>query len=179
MIKKLSMQENLFKFIKYIFSDGNCAEDYFLPITKMFEWFNKLETNKVIYKEENDDIYISYYYFYAVNGISRINKMELTKEYIGHKLKWYINMCLSGNKLCLSIAEDSLIFDNESNEYINCIYIFMDFTWRCFFELKKFDSYSLFILLQKFIIEDDIINLIKNFDFSTITADTLHELIKQ
>ena len=126
MIKKLSMQENLFKFIKYIFSDGNCAEDYFLPITKMFEWFNKLETNKVIYKEENDDIYISYYYFYAVNGISRINKMELTKEYIGHKLKWYINMCLSGNKLCLSIAEDSLIFDNESNEYIKLIaYIYL------------------------------------------------------
>jgi hypothetical protein len=86
MIKKLSIQENLFNLMMYIFSNGNCAEEYFLPITKMFECFNKLETNKEIFKEENEHKYISYYDLYAVNGISGINKMELTKEYIGHKL---------------------------------------------------------------------------------------------
>ena len=181
MIKKLSIQENLFDLIMYIFSNGNCAEDYFLPITKMFECFNKLESNNEIFKEENEHKYISYYDLYVVNGISGINKMELTKEYIGHKLMWYINMCLSGNKLGPSIAEDSLIFDNESNEYIKLIaYIYFWILQEdVFLTLLKFDSYSFFILLQKFFTDDDIINLIKNFDFSTITADSLHELIKQ
>ena len=181
MIKKLSMQENLFDLIIYIFSNGNCAEDYFLPITKMFECFNKLETNKGIYKEENEHKYISYYDLYVLDGINGTNKMEQTKEYIGHKLMWYINMCLSGNKLGPSIAVDSSIFDNKSNEYIKLIaYIYFWILHEdVFLTLLKFDSYSLFILLEQFFTEAYIINLIKNFDFSTITADSLNELIKQ
>ena len=181
MIKKLSMQENLFDLIIYIFSNGNCAEDYFLPITKMFECFNKLETNKEIYKEENEHKYISYYDLYVLDGINGTNKMEQTKEYIGHKLMWYINMCLSGNKLGPSIAVDSSIFDNKSNEYIKLIaYIYFWILHEdVFLTLLKFDSYSLFILLEQFFTEAYIINLIKNFDFSTITADSLNELIKQ
>ena len=181
MIKKLSMQENLFDLIIYIFSNGNCAEDYFLPITKMFECFNKLETNKGIYKEENEHKYISYYDLYVADGINGTNKMEQTKEYIGHKLMWYINMCLSGNKLGPSIAVDSSIFDNKSNEYIKLIaYIYFWILHEdVFLTLLKFDSYSLFILLEQFFTEAYIINLIKNFDFSTINADSLNELIKQ
>ena len=181
MIKKLSMQENLFDLIIYIFSNGNCAEDYFLPITKMFECFNKLETNKGIYKEENEHKYISYYDLYVLDGINGTNKMEQTKEYIGHKLMWYINMCLSGNKLGPSIAVDSSIFDNKSNEYTKLIaYIYFWILHEdVFLTLLKFDSYSLFILLEQFFTEAYIINLIKNFDFSTITADSLNELIKQ
>ena len=78
MIKKLSMQENLFDLIIYIFSNGNCAEDYFLPITKMFECFNKLETNKGIYKEENEHKYISYYDLYVLELMEQIkwNKLK-------------------------------------------------------------------------------------------------------
>ena len=181
MIKKLSTQENLFDLIIYIFSNGTCSEDFFLPITKMFECFNKLETNKEIFKEENEHKYISYYDLYVVNGIKGINEMEQTKEYIGHKLMWYINMCLSGNKLGPAIAEDSLIFDMESDEYIKLIaYIYFWILHEdVFLTLLKFDSYSLFILLQKFFTDIDIMKIIKTFDFSSITADSLHELIEQ
>ena len=51
----------------------------------MYECYNKLESNKEEYKEENEYKYISYYDLYIKKGIAGINKMELSKEYIGHK----------------------------------------------------------------------------------------------
>ena len=181
MIKKLSLQENLFDLIIYIFSNGSCSEDFFLPITKMFQVFNKLEANKEIYKEENEHKYISYYDLYVVNGITGINQMEKTKEYIGHKLMWYINMCLGGNKFAPPIETDLMRFDVESEEYYKLIaYIYFWILHEdVFLTLLKFDSYSLFFLLENFFTEIEIIKIIKNFDFSTITADSLHELIQQ
>ena len=87
----------------------------------MFQVFNKLEANKEIYKEENEHKYISYYDLYVVNGITGINQMEKTKEYIGHKLMWYINMCLGGNKFAPPIETDLMRFDVESEEYYKLI----------------------------------------------------------
>ena len=184
MIKKISLQENLFDLIIYIFSNGTCSEDFFLPITKMFQCYCKLDLNKEIkeeFKEENEHKFISYYDLYVMKGISGINKMEKRKEYIGHKLMWYIDMCLRGNKFASGIEIDLLRFQIESNNYIKLIaYIYF---WilheNIFFTLLKFDSYTLFILLNYFFTERNIVNIIKDFDFSSITADSLHDLIQQ
>lgn len=184
MIKKISLQENLFDLIIYIFSNGTCSEDFFLPITKMFQCYCKLDLNKDIkeeFKEENEHKFISYYDLYVVKGISGINKMEKRKEYIGHKLMWYIDMCIRGNKFASGIEIDLLRFQVESKNYIKLIaYIYF---WilheNIFLTLLKFDSYTLFILLNYFFTERNIVNIIKNFDFSSITADSLHDLIQQ
>ena len=48
-----------------------------------------------------------------------------------------------------------------------------------FLTLLRFDSYTLFNLLLYLFTERDITKIIKNFDFSTVNADSLDELIKQ
>ena len=181
MIKKISIQENLFDLIIYIFSNGTCCEDFFLPITKMYECYNKLESNKEEYKEENEYKYISYYDLYIKKGIAGINKMELSKEYIGHKLLWYIDMCFRGKKIYSGIEIDLSKFQVDSKEYNKLIsYIYFWILHEdIFFTLLKFDSYTLFSILNYAFTEQRIINIIKNFDFSIISADSLNELIKQ
>ena len=180
MIKKISIQENLFDLIIYIFSNGDCCEDFFLPITKMYECYCKSKS-KTEYKEENEFKYISYYDLYIYKGIPGINKMEITKEYIGHKLLWYIDMCLRGKKFASENEVELLQFQLESKEYIKLIaYIYF---WILhedhFLTLLKFDSYTLFLILNYFFTEQRIVNIIKNYDFFSITADSLNELIKQ
>jgi hypothetical protein len=185
MIKKLSLRENLFDIIIYIFSNGICAEDFFLPITKMFQYFsNNLELNsesKEDYKEVNDYKFLSYYDSFIVKDINGINKMEKTKEYIGHKLMWYIDMCLRGNKFASGIEIDLLRFNVNSYEYKKFIAYIYFWILRedIFLTLLRFDSYTLFNLLLYLFTERDITKIIKNFDFSTINADSLDELIKQ
>ena len=181
MIKKISIQENLFDLIIYIFSNGTCSEDFFLPISKMYEYYCKTEENKEIFKEENEYKYISYYDLYIKKGISGINKMERTKEYIGHKLMWYIDMCLRGNKFSSGKEIDLYRFQDDSKEYNKLIaYIYFWILHEdILLTLLKFDSYTLFILLNYFFTEQKIVNIIKYFDFSTITADSLNELINQ
>ena len=181
MIKKISIQENLFDLIIYIFSNGNCCEDFFLPITKMYECYCKLESNKEEYKEENEFKYFSYYDLYIKKGISGINKMELTKEYIGHKLLWYIDMCFRGKKFYSGNEIDLSKFQVDSKEYNKLIaYIYFWILHEdIFFTLLKFDSYTLFSILNYVFTEQRIINTIKNFDFLSISADSLNELIKQ
>ena len=185
MIKKLSLQENLFDIIIYIFSNGVCAEDFFLPITKMFQYFsNNLELNsesKEDYKEVNDYKFLSYYDSFIVKDINGINKMEKTKEYIGHKLMWYIDMCLRGNKFASGIEIDLLRFNVNSYEYKKFIAYIYFWILRedIFLTLLRFDSYTLFNLLLYLFTERDITKIIKNFDFSTINDDSLDELIKQ
>ena len=181
MIKKISIQENMFDLIIYIFSHGNCCEDFFLPISKMYECFTKLESIKE-YKEENDYEYISYYDLYIKERLLyKINKMEKTKEYIGHKLLWYIDMCLRGIKFGHEFENDLLIFQVESEEYSKfvCFIYFWILHEDIFLTLLNFDSHTLFIILNYFFTDQQIIDMLKNFNFSKITTDSLYELIKQ
>ena len=179
MIKKISVQENLFDLIIYIFSNGNSCEDFFLPVTKMYQYYKKCEPIKEEkLKEENEYKYISYYDLYIMKGLAGINKMEITKEYIGHKLMWYIDMCLRGIKFG---TNDILGFQLESKEYTKLIvYIYFWILHEdIFLTLLEFDSYTLFILLNYLFTEQRIVDIIKNYDFSTITSDSLNELITQ
>ena len=62
--------------------------DKFYPIEKMFENFKNAE---YIPKEK----FINYQ-----NAINVLPKEELikSKQYLGHKLFWYINLCIEGKK---------------------------------------------------------------------------------
>ena len=64
------------------------GNDKFYPIEKMFENFIKAEYI-------SKDKFINYQ-----NAINVIPKEELikSKQYLGHKLFWYINLCIEGNK---------------------------------------------------------------------------------
>ena len=183
-LKKLAVKEKLFDVITFIFAHGDCCEDFFFPITKMFYAYSK-EVQKENAKREaeknNEDEYFSYYDLYLKKGVNGINKMEKCKEYIGHKLLWYIEMCLKGKKFASPIEADLLEFQTGSIEYkkfISYIYFWI-LQEQIFKDLLEFDSYSLFSVLIPFFIDPKIIKIIKNFDFSTINVDLLQKLVKE
>ena len=186
MIKKLAIKENLFNLIIFIFSNGEYAEDFFLPISKMFCAYlrkNKKEEEVKENKEkdnENEHKYFSYYNLYIKKGIEGINQMESCKEYIGHKLLWYIEMCLKGNKYASWTEVDLLKFEINSENYKKFIaYIYF---WilqeETFITFLNFDSYSFFYILSLFFTNPTLMKIIKNYDFSTINSDLIQKLIE-
>ena len=186
-IKRIAVVENIFNLIIFIFSNGEYSEDFFLPISRLFNAYSKasetkqkvkLEPNKNNKESEYD--YFSYYDLFVKRGIKGINEMELCKEYIGHKLLWYIDMCLKGNKYASGTEVDILQFDTYTEKYKKFIaYIYF---WilqeKIFFSLLEFDSFSLFSILIIFFTEQKIVKIIQNYDFSTINADLFQKLIK-
>ena len=183
MIKKLAIKENLFNLIIFIFSNGECCEDFFLPISKMYNAYIKGLEKDSKEQEENKDKdehkYYSYYDLYVKRGIKGINEMEKTKEYIGHKLLWYIQMCLKGNKYASGTEVDLLKFQIGSDNYkkfVSYIYFWI-LQENIFKTLLDFDSFSLFSVLSLFFSEPKIMKIIKNYDFSIINADIIEKLV--
>ena len=91
-IKKIAVTDKLFSLLIFIFSNGDCYEDYFLPITKMFQAYLSIkETNDKDKEDKNEENqFFNYCDIYGDKGIKGINEMERCKEYIGHKLLWFI-----------------------------------------------------------------------------------------
>jgi len=183
MIKKLAVKENLFNLIIFIFSNGDCSEDFFYPISKMYNAYikglEKASKDKEENKEKDEHKYYSYYNLYVKRGIKGINEMEKSKEYIGHKLLWYIQMCLKGNKYASGTEADLLKFQIGSENYKKFVaYIYFWILQEDIFKtLLEFDSYSLFSVLSLFFSEPKIMKIIKNYDFSTINADIIEKLV--
>ena len=182
-IKRLAVKENLFSLLIFIFSNGDCYEDYFLPITKMFQIYlkEKEKSEKEIEDNNNEYKYFNYCEKYGEKGIKGINEMERCKEYIGHKLLWYIEQCLKGNKYASEIEVDLLKFQMNSEKYkkfVATIYFWL-LHEKIFFTLLNFDSYSFFSILNIFFTDSKIMKIIREFDFSTITSEKLQKLIEE
>ena len=180
-IKKLAIKDNLYSLLIFIFSNGNCYEDFFLPITKMYQTY--LKENEKSEKDNNDEEnkFFNYCDKYGEKGIKGINEMERCKEYIGHKLLWYIEQCLKGNKYASGIDVDLLKFQMSSENYkkfVATIYFWI-LQEKIFLTLLKFDSYSFFSILNLFFTETKIMKIIQDFDFSTITIDKIQKLIEE
>ncbi len=168
-IKRFSINENLFTSLIYIFCNGISYIDFFLPIVKMFKAFNNMESKNNI---------SNYIEMYRENGIEYV---EGSKEFIGHKLLWYIELCLKGKKFCLNKNNDSkfFIYDFESENYkifICLIYLFL-LDKENFFIFNKFDSYSFFNILIKFFVESHLIKIIKSFNFNELVIKKVYNKI--
>ena len=187
MIKKLAVKENLFNLIIFIFSNGCCAEDFFFPISKLFMTYSqkfKAETEKT--KNEKIDKAgqtenVSFYDSFIKRGIKGINEMENCKEYIAHKLLWYIEMSLKGNKYASGIEVELLKFQTSSEDFKKFIaYIYFWILQKQIFPiLLEFDSYSLFSVISIFFTEPKIIKIIKNFDFSLIDMKLMESFFNE
>jgi hypothetical protein len=142
----------------------------------------KSEKSEKEKNEENEENkFFNYCDKYGEKGIKGINEMERCKEYIGHKLLWYIEQCLKGNKYASGIDVDLLKFQMSSDSYKK--FVATMFLWilqeKIFLTLLQFDSYSFFAVLNLFFTETKIMNIIRDFDFSTITGDRLQKLIEE
>ena len=128
---------------------------------------------------ENENHFFSYYDLYIKNGIKSINKMENCKEYILHKLLWYIEMCLKGKKFASGIEVDLLKFETSSNSYKKFIaYLYFWILQENIFKsLLEFDSYSFFSVINLFFVEPQIIKILNNYDFSEINSDLIQHFV--
>ena len=170
-IKKIAFKEHLFSLMILIFSNSNNYEDFFLPVAKMYKSFEEKVKKK-------DIIFKSYFDMCGTNDIKDINNIEISTEYIGHKLLWYIDMALKGNKFSLGMDVNFLKFDTRSEEYkcfITTLYywILQD---EVFVNLMKFDSYSFFNIMTNFVNEPYISRIIKNYDFKKVNPSILQKL---
>ena len=114
----------------------------------------------------------------GTNDIKDINNIEISTEYIGHKLLWYIDMALKGNKFSLGMDVNYLKFDTRSEEY-KC-FIATLYYWilqdEIFINLMKFDSYSFFNIMTNFVNEPYISKIIKNYDFKKVNPSFLKKI---
>ena len=182
-IIKLALDENLFSLIIYIKSNGFTYEDYFIPINKMFEFFisKNIEYDiDSIDKNEEEYKYFNYCEIYGEKGYKGLNEMEKSKEYIGHKLLWYIEQSLKGNKLGSNKKYELLKFNISSENYK--YFVSLIFYWilqkKVFLILLKFDSYSLFRILNIFFTETIIVKIIQEFNFNLFSDEQFQNIIK-
>ena len=169
-VKNVAMAQNLFTTLIYIYSNSQKSSDNFIPIQKMYEYFCN-EKNFVDTLNIKD--FESYAQVIKEEGVANMEKM---KSFIGHKLLWYIDMCLNGKKLCLNI-NDNESFDINSGhfkELIAMIYVWM-LKKNVFKTLIEFDSYTFFFVLTKLFSHDYLINIIKNYDYSKLPSDLVSE----
>ena len=172
-IKKIAFKEHLFSIMILIYSNSQNWEDYFLPVAKMYKTFE----SKI--KKENENIkFKPYIEMCDSNSIKDINKIELSTEYVGHKLLWYIDMTLKGNKFSLGMDVNFLKFDMTSDEYKKfiCTLYYWILQDDIFVNLMKFDSYSFFNIISGFINDPNIIKIIRNFEFKNIDASLLEKI---
>ena len=170
-IKKIAFKEHLYSIMILIYSNSKNWEDYFLPVAKMYKEFKtKITKEEIKFK--------SYMDMCRTNSIKDIDNIEISIEYIGHKLLWYIDLTLKGNKFCLGMDVNLLKFDTKSEEYKN--FICSLFYWiledEIFINLMKFDSYSFFNVINNFINDPNIIKIIKNYDFLNINPNLLEKI---
>ena len=170
-IRQIALKEHLYSIMILIYSNSKNWEDYFLPVAKMYKEFErKIKQKEIKFK--------SYMDMCESNSIKDINKIESSTEYIGHKLLWYIDMSLKGNKFSLGMDINLLKFDIKSEEYINfiCTLFYWILLDDVFINLMKFDSYSFFDILSGFINEQNIINIIRKYDFNKININLLDKI---
>ena len=171
-IKKISFKENLFSLMILIFSNCKGYENLFLPAAKMYKVFEE----KIVSSGKNQ--YSSYVETFGNDSIKGINMMEDSTEYIGHKLLWYLDMSIKGNKFSLGMDANLLKFDTNSKDYIS--FIALIYYWilqeDVFSKLVKFDSYSFFIIISQFLTDQTLLNIIKNYDFTEFNRNIIEKI---
>ena len=175
-IKRFSVTDNLFTVMIYTYENSNDYKDLFFPIVKMYKRFDE----KNYYKNENKLNNFSYINLFKEKSLE---DMINSKEYIGHKLLWYIDLCLLKKKFFLKKDfenENFLYFINNDNykKFISLIYLFL-LQKEIILNLIKFDSYNYFNILSKFFIDEELKNIINNEKFDiNIYNDTFNNFFK-
>ena len=109
-IKKKIEELYLFTPLIYIYMNGQ-KQDYFTPLEKMFDYFytRAVPASKILISEEDNSI--NYANALMKNAITP-GELKKCKEYLGHKILWYIRYCLTGKKFPDEMKKmDKYLFD--------------------------------------------------------------------
>ena len=152
LIKNIALQYNFFSVIIFIYT--NASNDYFYPLLLMYKKFssylndNNNNSEKQFMEIIND----------SNNKIeNKYETFENTKEYLGYKIFWYINICIKGQKYP---SFNELI---DENTYYDIIIVFFIFYTNAL-NLRIFDSYTYFLILENFFSDKNVLFIIKNIN---------------
>ena len=109
-IKNKLEEMNLINPLIYLYMNGQ-KEDYFAPLKIMYDiYLSSISSSKIFFNDDDN----------AINYSKALTNKKITlkevincKEYYGHKILWYINMCLTGRKFPnTSLKMDKKLFDD-------------------------------------------------------------------
>ena len=151
LIKDIALQYDFFSTIIYIYT--NTKNNYFYPLIVMYEKFSSL------IKDNNN---IDEKFMEIINDTNnkienKYEKLEKTKEYLGYKIFWFINICLKGRKF----PKFNELIDEKT--YYDIIIVFFIFYSNAL-NLRLFDSYTYFLILEHFFTDKNILYIIKNIN---------------
>ena len=151
-IKDICKKNNFISAIIYIYMNGE-KEDMFYPIDKLFEVFCQS-------KEIPKDKFISYQN--VVNTLPK-EEYEQSKQYLGHKLFWYINLCIEG----IRFPKNENVPEEIRTPLVQKIFLWL-LKNKVMDELINFDSFSYFLLLKKLLSDKKNLNIIKQIEYDAI-----------
>ena len=129
-IKKKLEELDLITPLIYLYMNGK-EENYLIPIYKLFELYI------------NSTPLINFTYYYLLKNVS-IKEILSSKQYIGHKLLWYLKLCITGRKFPNS---EEKISKEKFKELIPKLTFWM-LNDKNLTELCKFDAKDYFIILK-------------------------------
>ena len=148
-IKEVCYSNNLIVPLIYIYFKFY-EENIFSLVIKLYELFNKAYNITRVEYEEYKKIIIN-------KKIEHMDEILVSKQYLGQKLLWLINLCLKGNKY----PSLEPISKNLYSTLIQSIFLWLT-NDEILTNLLKFDSYTFFNIYSKFYTENYLLNIIKS-----------------
>ena len=156
LIKKISLQYEYYSTIIYIYT--NALNDYFYPLLIMYEKFNSLFVKN---NNNNDNTFMEIINDKYNKIPNKYETLEKTKEYLGYKIFWYINISIKGQKY----PNFNELIDERT--YFDIIVVFFIFYTNAL-NLRLFDSYTYFLILENFFTDKNILYIIKQINKNLI-----------
>ena len=134
--------------------------DYFSPIKYLYGLFHndflKEKENKLFETESDKVVKEEYYKLINENDIKHYNEdISTYYEFLGHKILWYCNKCLSKEEFHTNV----IISKNSFEKVAKKIIIFLT-SKDVLQEFLEFDSYSYFKIIIRFFTEKELFALI-------------------
>ena len=153
-IKNACWDNNLIIPLVYIYFKYY-EENIFSLIVKLYDLFHKSNNSPKNEFEEFRDAIIS-------KKIENIDETLKTRQYLGQKLFWLINLTLNGKKYPKEAIIKKDIFENLIQNLF--LWITKD---EILTELLSFDSYTFFIIYSNFYDDDKLLSIIKKIGKET------------
>ena len=153
-IKDACVEKNLIFPLIYIYFQFY-EENLFSLVLKLYESFNKANNMTRVEYEEYKNIIIS-------KKIEPKNEIIKSKQYLGQKLLWLINLCLRGKKY----PKVDLIKNNIYENLVQNIFLWLT-NDEIIINLLNFDSFTFFYVYSNFYTEPNILSIIKRINKET------------
>ena len=148
-IKDICLEKNLIAPLIYIYFKYY-EDNIFSLVIKLYDLFNKAyNITRIEYEEYKNNI--------ISKRIEKKNEILTSRQYLGQKLLWFINLCLKGKKY----PKEELLTNNIYINLIQSIFLWLT-NDEILTNLLNFDSYTFFIIYSKFYTENNLLSVIKS-----------------